>query len=126
MAEGHNFWKNKLQDRNQLTEKLSNRKPNTRTQMTRRLKWQEDPSDKKTQRTGRLKWKKDPNYRKIQMTRRHMWQEEWVAERLTDRMLTDGHPPICWMPILKKILKLYSLSNWEDDNTSTTSWSVCQ
>ena len=66
--------------------------------------------------TKRLKSKKDPNYRKTQVTKRHKWQEEWVAERLTDRMLTDGHPPVCWMSLLKKCLKLYPLSNRKDNS----------
>ena len=70
MAEGHNFWKNKLQDRNQLTEKLSNRKPNTRTQMTRRLKWQKDPKDRKTQVEKRPKLQEDTNDKKTYVTRR--------------------------------------------------------
>ena len=107
--------------------------PNVKkTQMTWRSKWQEDPSDKKTQVTKRPKQqenssgKKDPNYRKTQMTRRPMWQEKWVAQKLTNIMLTDGKSPICWMSISKNILKLYSFSKQEENNTSTISWSIPQ
>ena len=79
-------------------------------QMKRRLKWQEhqwqeDPSDKKTQMIKRPKWQDDWKGKNSQITGRHKWQEdtydtEWVAKRLTDimltnRMLTDEHPPIC-------------------------------
>ena len=130
--------------------------PNDRmTQVTKWPKWQEEPSDKKTQLTKRLKWlekpsdkmikrpkwQKDPNdkktqkekrpkHRKTQVTRRYMWQKEWVAERLTDimlsdRMVTDGNLPICWMSILK-ILKLCSLSNPEGNNTCPTSRNIPQ
>ena len=129
--------------------------PHTKTQMTRRLKWHEDPSEKKTEMTKRPEWQedtndnktqvtrtpkwqnkpnwqkfpnykkthveKDQNYRKIEVTRKQMWQQEWVAERLTDIMVTDGH-----MSILQKILKLYSLSNLEGNNTSTTISSIPQ
>ena len=105
-----------------------------KTYIARRLKWQEDSNDKKTQLTRVSKWQEDPSEKKTQMTRRpndkitqvekNTWQEECVAKRLTDimltdRMLTDGHPLICWMSILKNILKSFSLSNREDNNTST-------
>ena len=99
--------------------------------MSRRSKWQDDPNEKKTQ----VASGKKPNDKKTQVekktetTGRHewqkdMWQEESVAERLTDGMLSDGRPAVCWMSILKK-LKL-CLSNREDNNTSTASWSIPQ
>ena len=73
MAEGHNFWKNKLQDRNQLTEKLSNKAkyqdPNDKkTQVTRRPKWQKDPKDRKTQVEKRPKLQEDTNDKKTYVT----------------------------------------------------------
>ena len=65
--------------------------------MTKRPKWQEDPVEKNSQ------TRKDPNDMKTPKAKRLkfyqdtsdklVWQE-WVTERLTDVMLTDGHPPI--------------------------------
>ena len=81
---GCNFWKNKLHE-DQSDEKTNwqkprqklgkrkckwHRDPRIKTQMTRRLKWQEDPSGKKTQVARRPKWQKDPNVKKTKMTRR--------------------------------------------------------
>ena len=106
--------KTRVSKRSKWQEEPSDKK----TQMTRRLKLQKDPCDKKTQMTRRFEWKKDPNYWKTKVTRRHMWHEEWKADRQTDRVLTGGQSLICWMTLLKNT---FSLINWEDNNIGTTS-----
>ena len=125
MTRKPNWQEDPIDRKTRVIRRHNSQHPNDKkNQVTKRPKWQEHPKLQQEQ--------EEPNNKKTQVatrpTKTHLVRRVSGGKAytiLTDRTLTDGHPLICWISILKD-LELYYISNQEDNNTSTTSWSIPQ